>query len=115
MEPIDPDFTGTLSLEFDAGVPYTHKTQYFTDVRLLGSGAVTVVGNAADNAVVVGPGALTFEGGQGTDTLVVCSDSSTAVVADDGASVTGPEGQLWQLVDVEEVHFLDAKVILADD
>jgi hypothetical protein len=115
VEPIASDFTGTFSMVFDAEQPYTHKSRYFTDVRLLGDGAVTIRGNAADNRVVAGPGDLVFEGGEGIDTLVVCSASSTASVADDGRTVTGPEGQVWQLSDVERVHFLDAEVSLTNE
>ncbi len=115
IEPIDPDFTGRLSLLFDAAEPYTHKTRYFSDLRLLGTGAVTLVGNAADNRVVAGPGDLAFEGGQGTDTLVVCSEAATVVISEDGRSVTGPEGQTWQLDGVESIHFLDSKVVLTVD
>jgi hypothetical protein len=110
IEPLDPSFSGTVSLEFDASTPYTHKTRYFTDLRVLGTGAVTVRGNTADNQVVAGPGDLLFEGGQGSDTLVVCSESAAVSISDDGRTVTGPEGQSWQLSGVERIHFLDAEV-----
>lgn len=110
IEPIDATFSGTFSLSFDASLPYTHKTQYFTDVRILGSGAVTLRANAHDNQVVAGPGDLVFEGGPGTDTLIVCSEADTATVSSDGLTVAGPAGQTWQLVDVETIRFLDAEL-----
>ena len=115
VEPISPDFSGTLSMVFDTSQPYTHKSRYFTDVRILGEGAVTIVGNDADNRVVAGPGDLVFEGGEGNDTLVVCVESSMASVSDDGRTVTGPDGQIWTLSDVESIHFLDAERSLASE
>lgn len=115
VEPIDPAFAGTLSLVFDEALPYTHKSQYFTDIRLLGSEAVTVLGNGEDNRVVASAGDLVFSGGLGTDTLVVCSESSTVTVSADGTTVTGPNGQLWQLESVEQVHLLDATLSLSQD
>jgi len=113
VEPIDAGFSGTLSLVFDPALPYTHKTQYFTSVRLLGDGAVTVQGNDADNAVVAGPGELLFDGGAGEDTLVVCHTSEEVQV--DGDTVTGPDGQVWTLSQVETVHLLDAVVELPEN
>lgn len=112
VEPIDADFSGTLSLAFDPAELYTHKTQYFTSVRVLGDGPITVVGNAADNAVVAGPGELRFDGGEGEDTLVVCHTFEEVEV--DGDTVVGPAGQVWTLNQVETVHLLDAVVDLSE-
>ena len=76
-------------------------------MRLLVSGAVTLRGNWP-TTVWWRAGDLVFEG-EGTSTLVVCSEAAAAVVSEDGRTITGPDGQTWQLDGVEVIHFLDAE------
>ncbi len=48
---IEPSFSGTFSLKFDASKPYTHHSQYLKDITLLGKNNNNVVVNNMDNSI----------------------------------------------------------------
>ena len=68
-EKLDPAFNGTFQLFFDAGKPYTHKSQYFTHVTLTGSNASHLIGNDADNTLTGNTSDNQLTGGKGNDQL----------------------------------------------
>ncbi len=67
MMRIDPSFTGTFKMTFDAKTPYTHKSQYLKDVRLTGSTASNIEGNALDNIFIGNEANNVIDGKDGFD------------------------------------------------
>jgi hypothetical protein len=115
-EPVDPDFTGTLSLVFDEAEPYTHKTRYFQAVRLTGSGDAGIAGNDLDNTFVPNAGDNVLSGGAGDDTVVYCGERADYTVAETDGTVTVSGGDAGQdtLTKIEILHFLDGAVAVTE-
>jgi hypothetical protein len=67
---IDPNFRGTFSMQFNAQLPYTHKSQYYVDVTLTGTNNTNVLGNTANNTIKGNQGNNTINGGEGIDTVI---------------------------------------------
>jgi hypothetical protein len=115
-EPVDPEFSGTLSLVFDPDQPYTHKSRYFLAVRLTGSGDAGVLGNDSDNLFLPNAGDNTLEGGEGQDTVAWCADRSEFSISRDGEQVIveGSSTGRDLLSGVEILHFMDGAVAVSD-
>ncbi|MBC8203551.1 MAG: hypothetical protein H8E91_06955 [Planctomycetes bacterium] len=67
---IDPNFSGTFSLQFNEELPYTHKSQYYIDATLTGSKNNNLLGNDKDNTLRGNSGNNTIDGGEGNDTVI---------------------------------------------
>ena len=67
---IDPNFSGTFSLQFNEDLPYTHKSQYYVDVTLTGTNNTDVLGNTANNTIKGNQGNNTINGGDGIDIVI---------------------------------------------
>ena len=110
---LDPEFSGTFSLNFDPDEPYTHKTRYMTWVTATGSRDVHLIGNEEDNTLRGNHADNLIDGGLGTDTVVYC-DHRDAYVLDEyqgDVAVSGPQGE-DTLRDVERIHFADGVLTL---
>ncbi len=115
-EPVDPDFADTLSLVFDPDEPYTHKSQYFQAVRLLGSGDAGILGNDLDNLFLPNAGDNALDGGAGEDTVAWCRDRAdfTITVVGETVVVEGGDTGRDTLTGVEVLHFLDGAVAVSE-
>ena len=67
---IDPNFSGTFSLQFNEDLPYTHKSQYYVDATLTGQKDSNLLGNAEDNTLKGNKGDNIIDGGEGNDTVL---------------------------------------------
>ena len=111
---LDPAFEGVFSMSFDAGDPYTHKSQYLRQVTLTGTNPSSLVGNEADNLLRGNGADNTLDGRGGEDTVIYCGNRADYTLTLDGdeLTVTGPDGDDL-LRSVEVVHFLDDLVSVA--
>ena len=124
---IDPSFSGTFSLSFDASKAYTHKSRYLQHARLRGTNASSLVGNGrnnrltgndAANSLTGGAGDDELDGGGGDDTAMFTGLRSDYAISRDGAIVTvadtvsGRDGT-DRLTSIENLKFSDQTVVTA--
>ncbi len=76
---IEPTFSGTFSLRFDASKPYTHHSQYLKDITLLGNNDNNVIVNNLDN---------TITGNAGTNTVIFAGKSDEYKVITENGKIT---------------------------
>ena len=69
MARIDPAFEGTFSMTFDPAKPYTHKSRYLTNARLLGKKSSNLIGNDQDNVLMGNRGDNVIDGRRGKDVV----------------------------------------------
>ncbi len=103
---IEPSFSGTFSLKFDASKPYTHHSQYLRDITLLGKNNNNVVVNAMDNYITgnVGTNTVIFSG-KSTEYKIVTENGKT-IVQD---TVKNRDGENV-LTNIEKLKFSDKEV-----
>lgn len=66
---MDPDFNSDLELEFDSGIDYTYRSQYFANVDISASACAVINANSYDN-ILTGNGLdNTFTGNAGNDVM----------------------------------------------
>lgn len=121
---IDPSFSGTFSLSFDASKAYTHKSRYLQHARLRGTNASNLIGNGrnnrltgneASNRLTGGAGDDELDGGAGEDTAIFSGLRSDYTISRDGAVVTvtdtvsGRDGT-DRLMNLESLLFSDQTV-----
>lgn len=116
MARIDPGFKGTFEMSFDPAMPYTHKSQYLVNARLLGDLPSGLSGNDHDNIFMGNPGDNTINGRGGnnvvqyavtTDEVEIMRQGSTIVVR---SAFTGTD----TLTNIQTLRFLDRDVFLRD-
>ncbi len=69
MARVEADFTGTFKMYYDKKSPYTHKSKYLQNVRLLGSKNTNLVGNQLNNILIGNQGNNNIDGREGFDTV----------------------------------------------
>lgn len=69
MARIEPTFEGTFKMYLDKQEPYTYKSQYLLNARLIGVKASNLVGNSQDNILMGNKGDNIIDGGEGTDVV----------------------------------------------
>ena len=106
-----PDtFEGTFTLSFDEALCYTHKSQYYRHVALLGANDADLVGNDGANCFGVNAGANTVTGGGGDDVVMfrgACADYN--ITCDGGCVVVD------SAADRDGTTTTDAEVLSFDD
>ncbi len=117
MARIDPNFTGTFKMAFDASAAYTHKSQYLTNARLLGNNDSGLSGNARDNVLMGNAGANAIDGKGGRDVVQYQGVSSDykIVTANGVTTVTSKTnaGDTDTLTNIETLRFMDKDIKLA--
>ena len=114
---IDPAFKGDFYMSFNPSIPYTHKSQYLTQIRLTGKNDINVYGNDQDNIFVPNSGKNYIDGIAGRN---VCqfsgsSDEYTIVTENGITTVTDkyPERDfVTVLKHVDTLRFTDKDVSL---
>lgn len=114
MARIDPGFEGTFTMSFDAAHPYTHKSQYLVNARLLGDKPSGLSGNGHDNILIGNAGDNIIDGLGGQDVVQYDFASSDAQItrSADGVQVTGPGHGTDTLISIETLRFIDQDVPL---
>ncbi len=112
---LDPDFAGSFSLVFDDDEPFTHKSRYLVTVRLTGSEDAGIVGNDADNVLMGNLGDNRLDGGEGTDTVVVCHSLDIIELTEQGDELFLSAGGVQdELHSIEWVHGLEGAVAVEE-
>ncbi len=117
MARIDPNFTGTFKMAFDASAADTHKSQYLTNARLPGNNDSGLSGNARDNVLMGNAGTNASDGKGGSDVVQYQGVSSDykIVTANGVITVTSrtKAGDTDRLTNVENLRFMDKDIKLA--
>jgi hypothetical protein len=107
-------FEGIFEMSFNAGLSYTHKSQYLVAVTLTGMNDSSITGNASNNLLRGNPANNTLDGGAGEDTVIYCHPREAYTFLADGPTliVQGPDGS-DTLLNIEQVYFADGTVSVA--
>ena len=115
MARIDPDFEGTFSMTFDPSEPYTHKSRYLTNARLLGEASSNLIGNDRKNVLMGNRGDNIIDG-RGDEDVVQFLGASTeydiSTIEGDILVVDRNEGRDGQttLRNIEILRFTDIDI-----
>ena len=77
---ISGSWNSEFTLVRNPAVPYTHKSQYLTNVRLGGTRNASLTGNSLDNTLAGNSGDNRIDGGGGTDSVLFSGRSSEYAV-----------------------------------
>jgi len=113
---LDDSLDQDILLEFDANIPYTHKSRYFVNVTLQGSNDIGIHGNDQDNTLRGNVGDNHLFGGEGQDTAVYCNPFSSYTLTWE-SEVLIVDGQLDgvdRLEGIEWLHFADGLIKTVD-
>lgn len=104
-----------FDMAFDSALPYTHKSQYFKSITLMGQNPISLFGNAQDNFLRGNDAGNTIDGREGEDTMIYCSNQRDYSVSEmeEVITVNGPEGE-DTLHNIEWLHFADGRVSAED-
>ncbi|WFD11770.1 hypothetical protein [Tepidibacter hydrothermalis] len=75
MARVDSEFSGTFKMYYDEKEPYTHKSKYLKNARLLGNKNTGLIGNSEDNVLIGNSGNNKIDGREGMDTVQFTGDS----------------------------------------
>ncbi|WP_371170711.1 hypothetical protein [Aliiroseovarius sp. 2305UL8-7] len=112
MARIDPTFTGAFDMNFDADKPYTYKSQYLVNARLLGDQPSAIYGNDHDNVLVGNAADNVLDGKGGNDVVQYNATSSDAKInrSNSGLQITAPGHGTDTLIDIETLRFTDRDI-----
>ncbi|HJO02715.1 MAG TPA: DUF885 family protein [Acidobacteriota bacterium] len=122
------DFEGTFSMQHDASLRYTTKSQHLKNARLTGSNNAGLTGNGWDNQLNGNDGDNTLrgnagddvlDGGRGRDTAVYEGNADEYDVVHDGASIRVIDHHVDRdgsdlLLGIERIAFADEASSLQD-
>ena len=114
MARINPEFSGTFKMYYDEKEPYTYKSKYLLNTRLIGTKDTSLIGNKEDNILLGNTGNNIIDGKEGTD-VVQFSGASTEyeITTDDGKTIVkdkkNRDGEDI-LVNIEILRFTDKDI-----
>lgn len=116
MARIDSDFIGTFKMYYDENEPYTHKSKYLKNARLLGNKNTNLSGNAEDNILIGNLGDNEIDGKEGRDIVQFSGLSSEYNVVKIGKDMLVVDNKNRDgkdtLVNIEVLRFKDKDVEL---
>ncbi|QZY56921.1 hypothetical protein [Crassaminicella profunda] len=118
MARIDSAFSGTFKMYYDEKEPYTHKSKYLKNARLLGNKNTGLMGNSLDNILIGNSGNNHIDGREGMDIVqfIGKSDDYKIEVKDNNIVI---EDQLNRdgkdiLNNIEILRFIDQDIKVSD-
>lgn len=116
MARVDSGFTGTFKMYYDKEQPYTHKSKYLVNARLLGTKDSGLIGNSEDNILMGNMGNNHIDGKDGRDVVQFNGASSDyKITYDDETTVVidtlGRDGK-DTLINIEVLRFTDKDVVV---
>lgn len=87
MARVDPNFSGTFIMSLDKNHPYTYKSQYLQNLRLIGVNNNSIIANDLDNILIPNSGNNSIDGKEGND-IVQFSGKSTEYSIDINNKIT---------------------------
>jgi hypothetical protein len=114
MARIDPSFEGTFKMSLDENLPYTFKSQYLRDARLIGTKSSGLLGNDENNILMGNAGDNTFDGQGGNDTVQFSGVSTEYSISSTSDSVVVIDNQGRDgndlLENIEVLRFTDKDI-----
>jgi len=118
MARVEAEFEGTFKMHYDEKEPYTHKSKYLQNARLLGSKNTGLTGNAADNILIGNSGNNRIDGKEGHDAVQFAGSSSeykitkmdNSIIVEDNLNREG----INTLMDIEVLRFTDKDVKVSE-
>ncbi len=118
MERISPEFEGTFKLNLDTSNPYTYKSQYLLNARLIGDKNSNLEGNDLDNILIGNKGNNIMDGKKGKDVVQFTGTSSEYSItkSDDKIVVKDNKNRDGEdtLKNIEILRFTDKDVMSKD-
>ena len=116
MARIDPSFEGAFEMQFDESQPYTHKSRYLLNARLLGTLPSGLNGNDQDNILMGNEGDNAIDAREGTDVVQFSVSSQDVDLSRDqeGVRVSNAEIGSDLLRNVEILRFTDTDIAVKD-
>jgi len=90
MVMLHPSLTGTFTMTYTSGKPYTHKSKYYDHASLLGTNSANIIGNGNDNCLGPNAGTNVLDGMAGTDVVLfqgTCSQYSISCDASNACTI----------------------------
>lgn len=112
MARIDPQFTGTFDMSLNPAQPYTHKSQYLLNARLLGDLPSGLSGNDHNNILIGNAGDNMIDGQAGQDVVQydIASPQATISKTASGLQVSGDGIGTDTLRNIEILRFHDRDI-----
>ena len=113
---IDPEFEGTFEMQFNEKIPYTHKSQYLLNARLLGTRSSNLNGNAENNILMGNKADNVIDGRAGDDVVQfdVLSTEVSIFRNQKGIRVIGTDTGNDLLWNIEVLRFKDIDIPALD-
>lgn len=117
MARIDPAFEGTFEMALNIERPYTHKSQYLLNARLLGDSSSNLMGNEQDNILIGNAGNNALDGAGGFDVVQYPIPSDEAEITQQGRSWIVESKMFGRdtLTGIETVRFMDRDIDLGTE
>lgn len=118
MARIDSEFSGTFKMYYDEKEPYTHKSKYLKNARLLGNKNTGLIGNSESNILMGNGGNNEIDGKEGLDIVQFTGASvdykitkkDNTLIAIDNLNRDGID----TLRNIEVLRFTDNDIIVSE-
>lgn len=118
MARIDSEFSGIFKMYVDDAEPYTHKSKYLLNARLLGNKDTGLVGNSENNILMGNGGNNDIDGKDGEDVVQFSGSSSEYKITKAGNSITVKDNSNRDgadtLSNIEVLRFTDKDILVAE-
>lgn len=118
MARVDAEFSGIFTMYYDEKEPYTHKSKYLKNVRLLGNKNTELIGNSMDNILIGNNGDNKIDGKEGIDTVqfIGASAKYKIIIKDDSILVEDilKRDGVDILIGIEILRFTDKDIFVSE-
>ncbi|MCT4620090.1 MAG: hypothetical protein N4A62_11950 [Marinisporobacter sp.] len=118
MARVDSEFSGTFKMYYDEKEPYTHKSKYLKNARLLGNKNTGLIGNSESNILMGNSGNNEIDGKEGVDIVQFAGKSENykielkdnIAIIEDQLNGDGKD----TLKEIEILRFTDKDILVKD-
>ncbi|MEA1973960.1 MAG: stalk domain-containing protein [Bacillota bacterium] len=118
MARVESEFSGTFKMYYDEKEPYTHKSKYLKNARLLGSKNTELVGNSESNILMGNSGNNKINGKKGVDIVQFSGKSTDYYISKNGIKIIVTDNLnrdgVDTLKDIEVLRFIDKDVSFSE-
>ncbi|SHK56436.1 hypothetical protein [Paramaledivibacter caminithermalis] len=118
MARIDAEFSGTFKMYYDEKEPYTHKSKYLKNARLLGNKNTGLVGNSENNILIGNSGDNKIDGKEGVDIVQFTGASVDYKITKKGNNIIVKNNLnrdgIDTLKNIEVIRFTDKDIAVSE-